>query len=311
MTGWGSHALHGGATPQPQPGHDGVGAVQYPYAQHLPVAAPLQPAHAQPAAQPEPVAAPVAGPTIVSPEELATVAGPPRYALPTRTAVDPQTARLAAVLAFIAVVVAIWAMMSFLGSLSHSLANIAAGNERLKEQLGTANKGLAELDVKTGNLDRMSKGSTSLAELLGRIDTTMGGMLTDVDRIGSGMGSMNGAIGKLDSELAAVNTTNAKLGTQLATINDGLKTQVRSVTTMRRDVSATGGILKTLPGRLRATNGRLAHVNGAVDIMGCGGIAANMQVLLYLGPLRTGSANVSATIVPRGAWGTDANGRAC
>ena len=77
---------------------------------------------------------------------------------------------------------------------------------------------------------------------------------------------------------------------------------------MRRDVQATDKVIGTLPGRLTATNKRLAHVNNSVNTMGCGGIVNNLRAVIRFGPVSPGNATVLATIVPPGAWGTKPDG---
>lgn len=334
MTGWGSASLHGGTdggepqqptTPPPVQGgwqqawQDEYGQVHYPYAaQQQPVAPPYDPtqqhvdvtyvpaAAMPPAPAPAPAPAPTE-PTFVAPEELAPV-GPQQYFAPARATMDPSQRTMAAVITFVALLIGLWGILGFLGSMSTTLSSVAAGNEQLKAKMKTANAGLESLDGKTGHLPEMADSSEKLAGLLGGIDSDMGAMLAGVSKIADGMEKMDTSLAALDTEMGAVDEVNTRMGEQLKGISGGLDSQVASVRSMRRDVQRTGVVLKSMPGRLRATNARLAHVNKAVNIMGCKGIASNLQVKLSLGPPSIGSATVFATIVPPGAWGTQDDG---
>jgi hypothetical protein len=216
---------------------------------------------------------------------------------------------MAAVITFVSLIVGLWAILGFMGSMSKTLTSVSSGTNKLEGQLTEANKGLASLDEKTKNLEQMSADTKHLAGVLGTIDSDMGGMLANVDVIAEGMKSMDVSLGTLEGEVTRVNAINSDMAAKLGGISDGLGTQVKSVRTMRRDVQATGGVLGSLPGRLGATNARLAHVNNSVNIMGCGGITNNLEVSINLGPIPNGSAKVFATVVPPGAWGTLADGR--
>ncbi|MCW2927931.1 MAG: hypothetical protein JWM86_1899 [Thermoleophilia bacterium] len=308
--------IYGGWT---QPWQDEQGQWHYPFAHQQPaqqppyapthghVEQPLPVQYVMPPAQPvaEPAAEPQ--PTFVEPEELAPV-GPPRYAAPVRVAQDPRQRTLAAVIVFVCLLVAIWAILGFMGSLADTLSSISSGNEKLKLQLGTANQGLANLDTKTRSLAKMSSDSKELKGQLGTIDGTMGGMLKDVDTIAKGMEQMDTTLITLDEEIGKVNEINSSMSSQLGVIAAGLKSQVVSVRSMRKDVVATGDVLGSLGGRLAATNGRLGHINNSVNIMGVCGITNNLEVDIFLGPLRNGSAKVYATVIPPNAWG-DRNGK--
>ncbi|MCW2921225.1 MAG: hypothetical protein JWL76_1099 [Thermoleophilia bacterium] len=258
------------------------------------------------AAAPAPAVAPVD--VIIPTEQLAPV-GPPRYLAPTHAARDPRQRTMAAVITFVALLIGLWGILGFLGSLSHTLSGIASGNQKLKIQMQDANKGLVDLDVKTRNLETMSSNSKKMQGLLTGIDTDMGTMLEGVNGIAEGMSSMASSLETLDGELGKVNEINSGMATQLGGINAGLQNQVVSVRTMRKDVEATSRVLKSLPGRLTATNKRLAYVNNAVNIMGCRGITNNLKVKISLGPIPNGSATVYATVVPPGAWGTKEDGK--
>lgn len=301
--------IHGGWT---QPWQDETGQWHYPYAGHAPAfqpgmqpmpQQPVNPDLAQPAyAETAPAPAQQQQPQFVAPEDLAPV-GPPQYLAPVRVAQDPRQRTMAAVITFAALLVALWAILGFMGSLSDTLASVQGGNAKLKGQLTDANAGLVLLDEKTGHLAQMSADSRRMNELLSSVDSDMGGMLAGVDRIAAGMEAMNGSLGTLDGELGKVNEINAGMSSKLDAIGAGLKAQVRTVGGMRRDVVATDKVLTSIPGRLEATNQRLAYVNNSVNIMGCRGIKNNLEVDIFIGPLRNGSAKVYATVVPPGAWG--------
>jgi hypothetical protein len=256
---------------------------------------------------PEPEPEPEPEPVIVPVEQLEPV-GPPRYLAPTRVARDPRQRTMAAVITFVALLIGLWGILGFMGSLSRSLTAINSGNAKLRTQMMSANDGLVKLDEKTQPLYKMSEDTVQLGKLLSGIDTDMGTMLEGVDEIATGMATMGDSLDTLDSELGQVNDINASMSTQLGSINSGLEGQLSKVRTMRRDVQATGDVLGTLPGRLNAVNGRLAHVNGAVNIMGCTGITNNLKVKIKAGPINTGTATVYATVVPPGAWGVRADG---
>lgn len=279
---------------------DEQGQPHYPYAQHA--------LAAQPAPEPAPPPPPQQQPELVAPDQLDPV-GPPRYAAPARIVRDPRQKTLAAVITFIAMVIGLWAILGFTGSLAKSLTSVRSSNEKLRLQLLEANKGLVSLDEKTGHLHGMAEQSKTLGGLLSTIDKDMTQMLEGVEAIAAGMGGLDTSLTTLDTELGEVNDISGGMGEQLGGINAGLASQVKSIRTMRKDVEATGRVLSTLPGRLDATNGRLAHVNEAVNVMGCRGILNNLQVEIFLGPLRNGSAQVTATVVPPGAWGTLKDGR--
>ncbi|MCW2955842.1 MAG: hypothetical protein JWO69_711 [Thermoleophilia bacterium] len=253
---------------------------------------------------------PYATDPVVQPHELAPV-GPPRHYAPERDARDPRRTTLAAVLTFLALIVGLWAVLGFLGSMSTTLASLASGNEKLKGQLVEANVGLTALDTKTQAIAGMSKSAGELRGLLENIDKNMGAMLTGVATIGTDHSGMLGSLSTLDDELGTVNAANAGLANELGDINAGLRGQVRSVASMRADIVATEAVVGTLPGRLAATNGRLAHVNSVVNQMGCRGITSRINVDVRFTFMAAGNASIVATIVPPGTWGTKADGTPC
>jgi uncharacterized phage infection (PIP) family protein YhgE len=224
---------------------------------------------------------------------------------------DPSRTTLAAVIVFVALIIALWGILGFLGALSKTLASVDSGNQKLKLQLQEANDGLARLEKKTSNLGPMTENTKQLRGMLEGLDANMGSMLTGVDRIAGGMTNMNTSLATLDGELDKVNRTDTKLAGQLEQINGGLATQVASVRKMRADVVSSGLVLRTLPGRLRATNGRLAHTNKVVNYMGCTGIGNNLTVHIKAAGINLGGAIVNATIVPAGAWGHKLDGSPC
>lgn len=262
---------------------------------------------ASPAPEADPAPAPTPRSLVVPLESLQPTQ--PRYLAPARVAQDPRQRTLAAVLTFLMLLLALWAILGFTGSLSSTLASISNGSARLETQVAQANEGLVQLDAKTGRLQQMADDSRRMRGLLRTVDSDMGGMLESVGTIATGMRAMDTSLATLDTELAQVNRINEGMTGTLAEIDRGLASQARSVGAMRRDVAATGGVLGSLPGRLRATNARLTHVNGAVNIMGCRGITNNLEVGIRVGPLSTGAAKVFATVVPPGAWGTREDGR--
>jgi hypothetical protein len=288
-----------------QPWQDELGQWHAPWAAQLqPTEQPPYPGAAAALAEPQPA---VDAPVIVEPQELAPV-GPPRHYAPRRAVHDPRQRTMAAVITFIALLIGLWGILGFMGSLSKTLAAINGGNAKLKLQMTEANVGLAQLDEKTRPLQAMADNSRVMGEMLGGIDTEMGSMLDGVERIATSMQQLDGALQTLDTELGRVNEINAGMTTQLGAINTGLESQLGKVRTMRRDVQSTGVVLGTLPGRLAATNARLAHVNGAVNTMGCRGITNNLKVDIRLGPIPNGSAQVFATVIPPSAWGTRQDG---
>lgn len=304
--------VHGGWQ---QPWQDEHGQWHYPYVGMEPEQAPPYAGAEQLSVRQQPSpqqyampVAPEAQDIVVPREDLAPV-GPPRYLAPTRAARDPRQRTMAAVITFVALLIGLWGILGFLGSLSTTLSAIAGGNQKLKLQMAEANAGLVTLDEKTANLEQMSADSANMKGLLADIDRDMGTMLAGVNGIAEGMSSLSASLGTLDAELGKVNDINSGMATQLAGINVGLKSQVASVRTMRVDVERTGRVLGSLPGRLTATNKRLAYVNNSVNIMGCRGITNNLKVKIRVGPIPNGSATVYATVVPPGAWGVQADGK--
>lgn len=298
------HSPYAALEPQQAPPYAGAEqlyAQPQPAPQEYAMPAPQVPVQPQPMEQP-------AHEVVIPVEQLAPV-GPPRYLAPTHAPRDPRQRTMAAVITFVALLIALWGILGFLSSLSHTLSGIASGNQKLKVQMHDANAGLVSIDQKTRNLKTMSANSAKMSGLLTGIDKDMGSMLEGVDGIASGMSSMATSLETLDGELGKVNEINSGMATQLGGINAGLQNQVTSVRTMRKDVEATSRVLKTLPGRLTATNKRLAYVNNAVNIMGCRGITNNLKVKISLGPIPNGGATVYATVIPPGAWGTKEDGK--
>lgn len=287
------HSPYASLEPQQAPPYSGAEQLQV---QQQP--SPEQ--YAMPAAPVQDIVVPV--------EQLAQV-GPPRYLAPARVARDPRQRTMAAVITFVALLIGLWGILGFLGSMSQTLSGIASGNQKLKIQMADANAGLQTIDEKTRNLETMSANSGKMKVMLTGIDKDMGTMLVGVNGIADGMSSMATSLTTLDTELGKVNDINSGMATQLGGINAGLQNQVTSVRTMRKDVESTSRVLKSLPGRLTATNKRLAYVNNAVNIMGCRGITNNLKVKISVGPIPNGNATVYATVIPPGAWGTKEDGR--
>lgn len=247
---------------------------------------------------------------IVEQHELAPV-GPPRHYGPARVARDPRQATMAAVLTFICLIVGLWAVLGFLGSMSRTLSSMAKGNEKVKTQLAEANAGLRDLDVKTRQVEAMSGSSAELKAYLQDISANMGTMVAGVGAIGDDMGAVQASLGTLEEELGSVNTTNAGLAKDLTGINAGLTRQLKQVSTMRGDLVATSEVVDQLPGRLDATNGRLGHINKVVNLMGCRGITQKIDVDVSFTFVNAGSASIIATVVPPGSWGVKADGTPC
>jgi uncharacterized phage infection (PIP) family protein YhgE len=227
---------------------------------------------------------------------------------PLPIAQDARRRTLASVITFLTVLMGLWAILSFMGALASTLAAIADGNERLKEQLSQSNAGLASISDDTANLNTIAADSARLGTLLDGIDRDLTTMIGGVSQIGTSMAATEASLGTLEGDLAAVNSVNADMARSLARIDRGLGKQVRSVRTMRRDVDRTRGVLASLPPALAATNGRLGHINNAVNTMGCRGVVSALDVRIEVGPISPGSARVFATVVPPGAWGVAADG---
>jgi hypothetical protein len=233
------------------------------------------------------------------------------YYAPVAPPRDQARTTLAAVITFIGLVVALWGILGFLSAMSRTLSSVDAGTTKLKGQLITANVGLHGLDEKTGHLDSLATDSTALKTKLGAIDTGMASMLTSIDLIASNMTAMGGSLGTLDTELGKLNDANGRVGQQLGEIRVGLDGQNQSVGGMAKDVNGTAKVLSQLPPRLAASNARLKHINSVVNYMGCTGILQKLHARFYLGPISNGSGDISATIVPPGAWGSNADGSKC
>lgn len=275
----------------------------YPYVQHV------DPVHQYAPGNPY-------GPAVVPAEQLAPVQPPEppaeqRYYAPTAAPRDQRRTTLAAVITFISLLVALWGILGFLGSMSKTLGSVKTGSERVQVQLTTANKGLADLDRKTGHLNALAADSTKLKTQLASLDGGMGSMLTGIDSIAASMQAMNGSLGTLDAELGKVNAANATVGEQLGSINSGLVGQQRAVAGMAKDVKNTGQVLSGMPPRLAASNARLRHLNSVVNFMGCRGINQKLKVKASVFGIPNGTAEISATIVPPGAWGTNQDGSPC
>jgi hypothetical protein len=248
-----------------------------------------------------------AGPTFVGEGELAQV-GPPRPQLAAR---DPRRATLAAVITFVCMIFALWAVLGFLGSMAKTLSNVSRGTASVRLQLQQANAGLATLDAKTGALDAMKADTGRLGGSLGAIDTDMGVMVTDVDSIATSMQAMKGSLDTLDGQLGGINDINARMAPKLGTINTGLGHELAQVRAMRKDVVATKGVLGTVPGRLNVTNGRLTWVNSTINYFGCTGLSNTVGIRMTFLGIPNGTAKISAAITPKGAWGTNPDGTPC
>ncbi|MCW2974182.1 MAG: hypothetical protein JWN72_2455 [Thermoleophilia bacterium] len=238
-------------------------------------------------------------------------AGEPTYALPARRTRDPRQATMAAVITFACLVLGLWAVLSFLGSMSTTLSSVASGSKSLQAQLTTANAGLAKLDTKTGSLTQMEGDTDALAKALTTIDTDMGTMVTDVGTIGTGMAAMRGSLGQLDEQVGGINQINAEMAPKLATINTQLADEAAQVKAMRTDVVATKKVLTEVPKRLNVTNNRLTWINSTINYFGCAGLVNQLHIRMSIIGIPNGSADISATITPKGAWGRNVDGTPC
>lgn len=236
---------------------------------------------------------------------------PPTHALPTPAYRDPRRTTLAAVITFVCLVLGLWAVLGFLGSMSATLSSVAAGSTSLQAQLTTANAGLARLDAKTGALTQMEGDTDALATALTSIDTDMGAMLTDVGTIGTGMESMRGSLTQLDEQVAGINTINAEMAPKLGTINGQLRSEAAQVKAMRMDVANTRSVLTHVPARLDVTNQRLTWINSSINYFGCTGLLNQLHIRMSWIGIPNGSADINATITPKGAWGTNPDGSPC
>lgn len=280
----------------------------YPYAQQV-----HEPLHQYAPGNPYGPGTPT--PTVVPAEQLAPVQPPApgeqRYYAPVAAPRDQRRTTLAAVIVFISLLVALWGILGFLGSMSKTLVSVQAGSLRVKQQLTTANAGLADLDRKTSNVNSLAADSTTLKRQLAELDGGMGSMLAGVDSIATSMQAMDGSLGTLDSELGKLNAANVEVGKELGSINRGLGGQQTAVAGMAKDVKGTGQVLSGMPPRLAAINARMAHMNSVVNFMGCRGIRQDLKVKVSAFGINNGSAQIVATIVPPGAWGTNQDGSTC
>ena len=247
------------------------------------------------------------GAMIVPEGELAQV-GPVQ---PQRVVRDPRRATLAAVITFVCMLFALWAVLGFLGSMAKTLSNVSRGAASVRQQLQQANVGLSALDAKTGTLDAMQANTGALGTSLTAIDSDMGAMVTDVDTIATSMQAMKGSLTGLDEQLTGINQINARMAPKLGTINTGLGHELAQVRSMRRDVVATKGVLGTVPARLEVTNERLTWVNSTINYFGCTGLSNTVGIRMSFLGIPNGSAQISAAITPHGAWGSNADGTPC
>jgi len=233
------------------------------------------------------------------------------YARPARSARDPRHTTLASVITFACLLLGLWAVLSYIGSMSQTLANVSRGTQDVRVQLTTANEGLDKLDAKTGALTRMESDTDALAKALVAIDTDMGAMVTDVGTIGTGMQSMNGSLSQLDEQVTGINTVNGRMGPKLAGINSKLTLQVKQVGAMRKDVVGTKQVLHKVPNRLDVTNQRLTWINGTINYFGCAGLINRLHIRMSWLTIPNGNADIVATITPKGAWGNKVDGTPC
>lgn len=287
------------ALDQANPWQDHSGQWHYPYGTGPTGQAPQQggyvPTHVADAHPPQ-------QPVIVEERELLPV-GPPVYARPAAPVRDPQRTALAGVIAFISVVIALWAILGFVHSMAETLSSVSSGNDKLSAQLKVANTGLNDLATKTASVKQMQTDTKVLRTELENIDGSMADMLKGVAVIGTEMSAMNTSLGTLDGEIGKVNEINGAMANDLGEINAGLGQQHDQVATMRRDVVGTSAALKTLPPKLGAVNARLTHINKVICYMGSQGILSNLKVHIKV-PLigEIGTAEVFATVVPPGSW---------
>jgi hypothetical protein len=253
----------------------------------------------------------VPGAVLVPQSELATGIGAPTYAAPTRPARDPRHATMAAVLTFVCLLLGLWGVLGFVGAMSKTLNSIMSRNAHVQQQLVTANEALDRMQGKTAALGQMRRDTDELTTALKSINASMGLMVTDVGTIGTGMTSLNGSLSSLGTQVDATNAMNAKMGPQLAAINRTLDTELTQVNSIHKDVLGSARVLATFPGKLTVTNSRIIWINGTVNFFGCTGLLNNVHVKLSFAGLGIGAADIGATIIPKGAWGTDQQGLPC
>lgn len=316
-----SHPSHDPHAPLPQQPHYGQpqppaapGQFAYPYAQQQAGVAPAQPDAPHQPIVPQEELLPVVVPhnyALAAERPMPELPGDQLYYAPAAAPRDQSRTTLAAVITFVALIIALWGILGFLSSMSKTLTSVDSGTTKLKTQLVTANDGLRALDEKTGHLNSLATDSVALKGKLGAIDGGMASMLTSIGLIATNMSAMEGSLGTLDTELGKLNAANSTVSEQLGGIRTGLGSQQKSVAGMSKDVAGTGKQLGALVPRLAASNARLAHINSTVNFMGCKGILQKLNATFYLGPIRNGGGEISATIVPPGSWGTNADGSPC
>jgi archaellum component FlaC len=232
-------------------------------------------------------------PGLTAPPGTAPAGPPPNSA---------QRNTLAAVIAFAACVVALYAIMGYMNETVDTLQSVNRSNDSMVVKMQEANEGLLVLESKTSEIEGMNALSVELRDLLTTIDKDMGGMLTSVDGIGTHMQSTNTSLDGLDSELTEVAKTNENVATTLGTIGDGLGDQQKNVQSMSRDLKTTGQVIGSMPSLLTTTNKRLAFTNKIVCKMGHDGIGNQIRLTIKFLPITVGTANIFATTIPKGAW---------
>lgn len=242
--------------------------------------------------------APVPTHVVLAPQPLHV--GVANSAAPTVTR-DPGRSALAGVITFVVALVGLWSLLSYMNSMATVLSSLNAGNAEMLDHLRSANDGLKQLERKTGYLPAMAEDSNVLAEHMGGMDASMTQMLDGVGTIGTSMDSMKGSLTSLDGELDQVNRANSSIGGRMKGISEGLASKQSKVRAMRRDVDASARALGSLEPALRATNGRLSHVNRVVCQMGRDGVQSNARIHLNLG-VGLGSLDIRSTVVPPGGW---------
>lgn len=214
----------------------------------------------------------------------------------------PQRNALAAVIAFAACVVALYAIMGYMNETVDTLQSVNRSNDSLVAKMVDTNKGLLVLEDKTTQINEMNTLSVQLRDQLVGIDKDMGGMLDSVDGIGTHMKSTNTALDGLDAELADVATTNENVSSTLDDISGGLGGQTQNVKSMSSDLHQTGRVIGGMPALLTTTNSRLAFTNKIVCQMGHDGIGNQIVLSIKFFGLNTGTANIYATTIPPGSW---------
>lgn len=236
--------------------------------------------------------------------EPAQVPPPPRVTVLPATAPrrDPRHTALAAVLVFVALLVALWAILGYVEQTAGILGRISRSNDELAVQLRTANTRLVTLDRATAQVRPMSASTHELDASLVKIDVGMGAMQKDVDAIATRLQHLDQSLTTLDERLVAVDGSSRALGADLGRIGTMLDRQHSQVRTLRTDVDATGRALHALPPRVRATSSRLAYVNYANGAIGRNGIRTHIKVRVRLFGFSQGEAWVFAGLIPPGSW---------